>query len=60
MEPDQIEMMNDKELRHEIRRVVADNITMRKAIKKALADAESGDGWGPDITVCEYLNAAIT
>lgn len=59
MEPDQIEMMNDKELRYEIRRVVADNITMRKAIERALADAESGNGWGPDVTVCGYLNAAI-
>ena len=32
---------------------------MRKAIERALADEESGDGWGPDITVCEYLRKAI-
>lgn len=32
---------------------------MRSAIKQALADAESGRGWGPDITVCEYLRAAL-
>lgn len=59
MEPDQIGMINVEELRSEIRRIINDNTTMRKAIEKALSDAESGNGWGPDITVCKYLNAAI-
>ena len=60
MEPDQIDMMNAEELRSEIRLLISDNITMRTAIKRALADAESGNGWGPDVTICEYLNTAIT
>lgn len=32
---------------------------LREAIKRALADSESGTGWGPDITVCSYLRAAL-
>jgi len=31
----------------------------RNAIERALADSESGNGWGPDVTVCEYLRKAI-
>jgi hypothetical protein len=53
-------MMSPEELRVEIKRLISDNITMRTAIKRALADAESGNGWGPDVTICEYLNTAIT
>lgn len=30
------------------------------AIEKALNDEESGNGWGPDVTVCTYLNNALT
>jgi len=33
---------------------------MRSAIERALADEESGTGWGPDVTVCGYLREAIT
>lgn len=32
---------------------------MRTAIERALADSESGDGWGPDVTVCGYLREAL-
>ncbi len=32
---------------------------LRGAIKRALDDEESGEGWGPDVTVCEYLRAAL-
>lgn len=32
---------------------------MEAAIQRALADSESGNGWGPDVTVCAYLRAAI-
>lgn len=28
-------------------------------IADAVADAESGDGWGPDVTVCGKLRKAI-
>ena len=31
----------------------------RTAIERALADEESGEGWGPDNTICEYLREAI-
>lgn len=59
MESDQPNKINAEDLIKEIEQLIADNKAMRKAIKKALADAESGDGWGPDVTVCGYLNAAI-
>lgn len=29
------------------------------AVIRALADNESGSGWGPDVTVCGYLRAAL-
>lgn len=29
------------------------------AIRRALADEESGKGWGPDVTVCGYLREAL-
>ena len=31
----------------------------KNAIERALADSESGDGWGPDVSVCKYLSEAI-
>lgn len=31
----------------------------KAAIERAIADSESGKGWGPDVTVCEYLRAAL-
>jgi hypothetical protein len=39
---------------------LSDNVRMRSAIERALADEESGTGWGPDVTVCGYLREAIT
>lgn len=36
-----------------------ENNKLRKAIQKALNDEESGDGWGPDNTVCGYLREAL-
>lgn len=33
---------------------------MREAIERAINDSESGKGWGPDVTVVEYLRKAIT
>ena len=32
---------------------------LRASIKRALADSESGTGWGPDVTVCAYLREAL-
>lgn len=33
---------------------------LRAAIERALADEESGTGWGPDVTVCGYLREALS
>jgi len=30
-----------------------------EAVTKALDDSETGDGWGPDITVATYLRTAL-
>jgi hypothetical protein len=44
----------------EIYRLRTDNEKLRAAIQKVLADEESGEGgWGPDVTVCAYLAAAL-
>lgn len=32
---------------------------MQQAINKALRDAESGEGWGPDVTVCAALRKSL-
>lgn len=32
---------------------------MEGAINRALNDSESGNGWGPDVTVCAYLREAL-
>lgn len=32
---------------------------LREAIENVLGDAESGNGWGPDVTVCAYLREAL-
>lgn len=32
---------------------------LAKAVEKALADEESGSGWGPDVTVCNSLREAL-
>jgi hypothetical protein len=37
-----------------------DCMRLRGSIERALADSESGDGWGPDVTVCAYLKDALT
>ena len=34
-------------------------IKMDAAIRRALADSESSQGWGPDVRVCAYLRAAL-
>ena len=34
-------------------------VQMDAAIRRALADSESGSGWGPDVTVCGYLRDAL-
>ena len=34
-------------------------VQMDAAIRRALADSESGTGWGPDVTVCGYLREAL-
>ena len=36
-----------------------ENERLRSAIRRALADSESGNGWGPDVTVCAYLREAL-
>ena len=33
---------------------------LRNAIERALADSESGNGWGPDVTACAYLREALS
>lgn len=33
--------------------------TMHDAITRAINDSESGDGWGPDVTVVAYLEKAL-
>lgn len=43
----------------ELNRLRSENQRMRGAIEKALADFESSDGWGPGVTVCEYLRKSI-
>lgn len=32
---------------------------LENAIQRALNDEESGNGWGPDVTVCTYLKEAL-
>lgn len=32
---------------------------LEEAITRALSDAESGEGWGPDVTACAHLRAAL-
>lgn len=44
----------------ELRQAREENARLRVAIERALADSESGDGWGPDITVCGYLREALS
>lgn len=39
--------------------LIADNEQMATAIEKALADAETGEGWGPDVTVAGILSEAL-
>jgi uncharacterized protein (UPF0335 family) len=46
-------------LTQRITRISEENEKLRAAIKRALADAESGEGWGPDVTVCAYLREAL-
>jgi len=41
------------------RKLERENAKMQEAIKRALADSESGNGWGPDLTVCGYLRDAL-
>lgn len=36
-----------------------ENDRLRTAIRRALDDSESGNGWGPDVTVCQYLRDAL-
>ena len=33
---------------------------LESAIKKVLADEESGKGWGPDVTTVKYLESALS
>lgn len=42
------------------RQIADERDAMRAAIQRALADSESGNGWGPDVTVCAYLQDALT
>ena len=42
----------------EVARLEKENQKMREAITRAISDSESGTGWGPDITVCDYLRMA--
>lgn len=42
-----------------IERQQAEIERLRTAINRALADSESGKGWGPDVTVCAYLREAL-
>lgn len=36
-----------------------ENARLRLSIQRALDDSESGNGWGPDVTVCQYLRDAL-
>ena len=42
-----------------IERQQAEIERLHTAINRALADSESGKGWGPDVTVCAYLREAL-
>jgi hypothetical protein len=44
---------------HAVDRLLVEHSQMRTAIERALNDSESGAGWGPDVTVCAYLRAAL-
>ena len=44
---------------YEIERLQRVNKKLVAAIESALADNESGEGWGPDVTVCGRLRAAL-
>lgn len=44
----------------DVARRVDECMRLRAAIQRALDDAESGNGWGPDVTVCGYLREALT
>lgn len=46
-------------VREHVEGLSAENERLRVAIQRALDDEESGDGWGPDNTVCAYLRCAL-
>ena len=48
-----------KKAEAELAEVTAYVSDLESAIKQALDDEESGNGWGPDVTVCAYLQAAL-
>lgn len=50
--------MTDRD-RLEAADLAAENARLRAAIKRAIDDSESGDGWGPDVTVVGYLREAL-
>lgn len=43
----------------QIEQLKAENNKMREVIQKVLDDEESGNGWGPDNTVCKYLRDSL-
>lgn len=46
-------------VREHVGGLTAENERLRVAIQRALDDEESGNGWGPDNTVCAYLRDAL-
>lgn len=43
----------------DVARRVDECMRLRTAIQRALDDSESGNGWGPNVTVCQYLRDAL-
>lgn len=56
---EQILLKHEKAVLEVMKELHDENVRLRSAIERALADEESGKGWGPDVTVCAYLRDAL-
>jgi hypothetical protein len=57
---EQILLKHEKAVLEVMKELHDENTKLRGAIERALADSESGTGWGPDVTVCAYLRDALS
>jgi len=57
---EQILLKHEKAVLEVMKELHDENARLRGAIERAIADEESGNGWGPDVTVCAYLREALS